>query len=84
MAKYHHLKGVELQPWYSIDIERDEKVGVKRVFFNSTIHIQKRTGFTFCFDINISDDEILHDHNLARAIWNSYGAVGMPEMIYKV
>lgn len=75
VAKYTTLQGWRLWPWYSIDIEYDPTTNTKYVYFNTTIHVNKRVRLPVCFTNKFTDSQILSDHTLYTQISEGWGNV---------
>lgn len=58
-ATFHTIGNDRLRSFYSIDIE--EKDGTRSVYFNSAIHVNKRTKIGPDYGPDFSYDEILRD-----------------------
>lgn len=72
MTTYTSLGERPLQHFYSIDIEEID--GSQTVFFNSTIHVEKRREVGR-FSKSYKHDEILRDGSMIRRINMAYGKV---------
>ena len=70
---YTSLDGMQLQPWYSIEITTEPETATKIVYFHSRIHVNKRVVINPCFSSKFTDHEILHDRDLLTGIYNKYG-----------
>ena len=77
MATYKTLKGRPLLYFYSIDIETDGDT--QRVFFNSTIHVNRRVELPTSYSTKYSHAEILHQDILVRQINERFGKVTKPD-----
>ena len=77
MSTYTSLRGRPLLHFYSIDIESDGET--QRVFFNSTIHVNKRTELPTSYSQDFSHNKILWDPSLIQQINDRYGKVTKPD-----
>ena len=78
MTTYNYLRGRLLQSWYSIDIEQEEDSQV--VYFNSTVHVKKRTRMPVTYGMEYAHGEILCDDTLIRALNQRFGKVTEPDL----
>lgn len=78
MTTYTSLGNRPLQHFYSIDIEDYGESGQK-VFFNSTIHVERRVELPTSYGHSYTHAEILNDPALIRKINNRFGKVTKPD-----
>ena len=78
MTTYTSLRGRPLLSFYSIEIVDDGENGQK-VFFNSTIHVNRRVELPTSYSHHFSHAEILSDPALIRQINDRYGKVTKPD-----
>lgn len=71
MANYRHLGGLPLRHFYNIDIE--EENGSQVIYFNSEIHVEKRTRMPMSFSMEWAHHEILNDGQLLTQITERWG-----------
>lgn len=68
--------GQQLQPWYSIVIERFEHEDSAHVTFKSRIHTNKEVQLPFCWSSSdFTDYQILNDPDLLKWVRGAYGEV---------
>lgn len=60
MATFHTIGKAQLRRFYSIDIEEKDD-GTRSVYFNSTIHVNKRTKIGPDYGRGFTYEEILRD-----------------------
>lgn len=60
MPRFHQIGELGLRSFYSIDIE-EEKDGTRVVYFNSSIHVNKRTRIGPGYGRGFTYEEILRD-----------------------
>ena len=77
MTTYTRLGGRPLLHFYSIDIETDGDT--QRVYFNSTIHVNRRVELPTSYSTEYSHEEILHQDILVRQINERFGKVTKPD-----
>lgn len=70
---YRYRNGKKLQHFYSIEIQ--EEGGTQWVYFNSTIHVDKRVKMPVGYGLSYTHQQILNDHVLGKAIFDHYGDV---------
>lgn len=77
MSTYTYLGGRPLQHFYSIEIVEED--GSQVVYFNSTIHVNRRAKMPTSYSTDFRHNEILHDGSLIRQINDRYGKVTKPD-----
>ena len=77
MATYKYLGGRPLLHFYEIEIQ--EENGSLVVYFNSTIHVQRRARMPTSYSTKFTHGQILHDASLIRQINERYGKVIKPD-----
>lgn len=71
--------GQQLQPWYSIVIERFGHEDSAHVTFKSRIHMNKEVQLPFCWAASaFTDSQILNDPDLLGFVSKAYGEVTTP------
>lgn len=70
---YHHLNGRPLQHFYWIEIVEED--GTQRVYFNSTIHVNRRSLMGVSYTTEFTHGEILRDRDLIESARSRYGDV---------
>ena len=77
MTTYTSLGDRPLQHFYSIDIVDDGES--QKVFFNSTIHVNRRVELPTSYGRTYTHAKILRDSSLIRQINDRYGRVTKPD-----
>lgn len=77
MSTYTYLGGRPLQHFYSIEIVEED--GSLVVYFNSTIHVNRRARMPTSYGTGFTHGEILQDGSLIRQINDRYGKVTKPD-----
>lgn len=68
---YVYINNIELPSYLSIEIKRDEHT--VRVFVHSKHHVDKIKQLTHTYSLEFTNEEILNDADLYKAICSMYG-----------
>lgn len=68
---YAYVNNIELPSYLSIEIKRDDYT--VRVFVHSKIHVDKIKQMPHTYSLEFTNEEILNDADLYKAICSMYG-----------